>query len=223
MKKQYYMLLAAILLLFLWGCAKQKTPPQESSTTLTATVTKTPFTIDAGTQKTTEKINDLDHAMNLYGEFLAGERNPKGHEYPRGAIDRYAYFDMNGDGIPELHVQFGITGNYYILSCKDSELFFWGVYAYCSEPLNNGAVLTERPVGMNGIVSYSYFEFDFCGNEQLRIDFAKASPNSEGFYDKNSDYFFENTKVSKDKWDALAKKYFEIGSDKIEWISIVLS
>jgi hypothetical protein len=93
----------------------------------------------------------------------------------------YALYDMNHDGIPELHVRIG-PGHYTIYTCdKETKIFYLQgpkVWADPSStvviPLNNGATLAHRPGTYNGVASnyYIYTLFDFFGNEQLslRID-----------------------------------------------------
>ena len=203
MKKPLSLLLTAILLLIMWGCNKQHAPLQESFS----------------------KTNDLDHALELYNEFLMGERTakPKKGDYEISINDiffgnewnewnKYAMFDMNGDGIPELHIR--SVSFYEIFTYKEEALISWSGFMSRSAPLNNGAVLTVRHGGANSTTTYFYQEFDFNGNERMRVDFDSAESN-EGI----PVYFFENTEVSKKEWDALTEKYLSIGSDKIEWIS----
>ena len=180
------LLLLAICPLTLWSCAKSEVP----------------------------------QAMKLYEEFLAGQRSVRlNNEYAVFAENkwiRYAFFDMNKDGIPELHVRG--NGTYSILTCRDGELVIWASPNYYAEPLNNGAIFSMRDEGFS--IQYHYIEYDFYGNEQLRIDFGKARPNDKGVYDENSNCYFEDEEVSMQEWNALTEKYFAIGSDKIEWINV---
>ena len=164
--------------------------------------------------------SEIPQALKLYEEFLVGQRNARLNNgyavFAENEWIRYAFFDMNKDGIPELHVRG--NGTYSILTCRDGELVVWASPDYYAEPLNNGAILSMRDEGFS--IQYHYIEYDFSGNEQVRIDFGKARPNDKGVYDENSAYYFEDKQVSKEEWDALTEKYFSIGSDKIEWINV---
>jgi len=169
---------------------------------------------------------ELGNAVKLYDEFLRGERSVElgdakvriGDIFRGDEWDRYALFDMNGDGIPELHVR--SSGPYEIISYRDGELVPWESFWSYSKPLNNGALLSERPGGANSTIAYAYSVFDSYGSEQLCVRFEKANPNDDGAYDENSDYFFEDVKVSMDEWNALTGKYLSVGSDEIEWMSL---
>ena len=192
--KSLFMPLVAICLSILWGCTMV---PQKSA---------------------------MKQAMKFYEEFLASNRNAK-LMYEGNLVDadfsslkwiRYAHFDMNGDGIPELHIV--ANGIYRILSCRDGELVVWAAPGIDAKPLENGAVLGTRDEGY--CIRYWYEEYDFSGNVQLRIDFGIAGPNDKGEYDENSAYYFEDEQVSKEQWDTLTEPYFSIGSDKIEWIDV---
>jgi len=191
MKKLLSLSMAVISLLSLWGC--KAVPPQA--------------------------VASSDVALLLYHEFLSGEHDAKSENgivqiadiFRGDEWNKYAFFDMNGDSIPELHVR--SSGPYFIIMCWEGELIIWGGgWSYGCQPLNNGAILWERPGGANDTTSYSYQEFDFFGNEQLRVAFDSSITN-----DGVSVYSFEGETVTKDEWDTLTEKYFSIGSDKIEW------
>ena len=128
MKKLFLLWLAVVVLMVMWGCGKQPTP--------------------------------LERAMSLYQEFLASDNPQAGEEslFYKDEWKRYAFFDMNGDGIPELHIHSQYV--YNIVTCRDGELHIWKSLNTCAEPLNNGAVL-------------AYKEYDFFGNEKLKINFGK--------------------------------------------------
>jgi len=191
MKKLLSLCLTTIFLFILWGCGKQPTP--------------------------------LERAMSLYQEFLASDhpQESEGAIFYKNEWLRYAFFDMNGDGIPELHLR---TLFYYdILTCRNGELCVWKSLNTVAEPLNNGAVLITR-TDLDNFSGYTYIEYDFLGNETLRIDFGESSKhffNDDGWiYASTSYYYFEGEEVSKEEWDTLTEPYFSIGSDKIEWIDV---
>jgi len=170
----------------------------------------------------TEATSDIDTALLLFNEFLSGERNTESGDsaihlddiFRGDEWDKYAFFDMNGDSIPELHVR--SSGLYFIIMCWKGDLIVWGGgWSYGCQPLNNGAILWERPGGANDTTSFSYYEFDFFGNEQMRVDFDSSVTN-----DGTPAYRFDGEFVTKEEWEILTKKYFSIGSDKIDWIAL---
>ena len=160
--------------------------------------------------------------MKFYEEFLAGIRSAKwedddfnideihrvGDEW-----DRYAFFDMNGDGVPELHTQF--RDYYYIFSCIDDEVIVWSILPYDSKLLNNGAILSEYPLGINERKEYAYRVLDYSGSDQLAISF-----DNYKLENGKTIYRFEGEEISKKQWDTLTAEYFSIGSDQIEWINV---
>jgi len=127
--------------------------------------------------------------------------------------DKYAFFDMNGDGIPELHVQF--SGYYYIFSCINGEAVVWRILPLESKLLNNGAILEARDSESYWMKQYAYIVLDRFGNRQLSIEFATYRLSD----DEETVYLYEDKQVSKKEWETLTEPYFSIGSDKIEWIS----
>ena len=184
-------------------------------------------TIDDDTHIT---MNELEIALELYGGFLHGRRTVKKGDSDVSVNDvfrfetkndtdynRYALYDMNGDGIPELHVS--SVGPYDILTCRDSDLVIWASFWSYSKPLNNGAVLTEHLGGANDRTSYVYMVFDYYGKELLSVTFEKYNSNIDGIYDENSNFFFEDVEVSKEDWDKLTEKYLSVGIDRIQWIN----
>jgi|GEM_PF-7107614 len=203
--------LCSILLCFLSACGKPVEPPLPEASTVTSTQEAV-----ASTHEDTP-----ESAMLLYRDFLASD-NPQESEgaiFDKDGWLRYAFFDMNGDGISELHIHTRFY--YYIMTCKNGELQIWKSLNTCAEPLNNGAVLETR-IGTPMLTQYAYIEYDFDGKEQLRIGFIKAMAadtiNGEWIYDETSEYWFGSEELSMKEWDARAKPYFSIGSDKIEWI-----
>ena len=202
MKKLLPLCLTIIFLMAMWGCGKQPASPQETS------------------PATTSYEDTPESAMLLYQEFLASDNPQAGEEslFYKDEWERYAFFDMNGDGLPELHIHSRFV--YNIVTCKNGELHIWKSLSTCAEPLNNRAVLETR-TGMPLRTQYTYYEYDFHGNEQLEVVFLKAMAhldNNKWIYDENSDYWFGNKQVSKEEWDSLTEPYFSIGSDKIEWM-----
>ena len=230
MKKLLSLFMTAICFLTLWGCTEADLPRQTSSISISETIPDT-TTIETTAVSTTPAVLTAEQAVKVYEKFFSEKqsvklRNDSGDlydadpDFPNRKWIDYAYYDMNGDGISELHVRG--QGTYTILTYWENELVVWTAPGIYAKPLNNGATLGAY----NSIfaMQYYYQEYDFFGVEQLRIDFEKSNPhlvNGEYIFDETSNYYFEGEKVSKAEWDALTEPYFLIGSDKIEWIEYV--
>lgn len=166
--------------------------------------------------------SNYEKAMVLYEEFLAGEKSVKESSeqisidyisIPTGEPDRryhteYAYFDSNGDKIPELHIK--SARYYFILSCRNDKLIIWKnlspnpVYY----PLNSGAFMGYRPGGAPMHDDYIYRIFDYGGNEVYSFGFSRYDSNQNGIYDENDEYSVESV-VTKQVWESLTEPYLD--------------
>lgn len=174
---------------------------------------------------------ELEHRLKLYKEFLRGKVIAKGKNnkiisirdyFDLSTNNEYALYDMNHDGLPELHVRGGIY--YLVFTIVNNRLVLWHEFTGYEKPLNNGAVLYIRDGAAPAHVDYQYSVFDFYGNETLELGFSKYSSKDDGNYDT---YYFndgdEDVQItSKTDWDKLTQKFLSIKSNKIKWKSILL-
>ena len=170
--------------------------------------------------------------LTMYREFLNGERSAQDGEYTYHIDDiyeyedetywnRYALFDMNGDGTPELHVR--SVRDYYIFTCIENVFKVWCENSHYNWPLNNGALLfVSQSIGPKWIstnTNYRYQVFNFYGEELFSIAFGKCDMNGDEVYDDEGEdeYYFEDLFITKAQWDTLTAKYFAVTSDLITW------
>ena len=171
-------------------------------------------------------------AVSAYEAFLQGDadaEDPK-HDLSEsgtanikdlflGTNTLHALFDMNGDGIPELHLRPTAGGGYEIFTYRDGQVVLWHADVdYCS-PLNNGALLYERPGGAPPHTNYMYITLDSNGNEIARAKFSKYDVVDESGLKVGARYIYEDNDVSKETWDALTKKFLSAKSDLIKWLA----
>ena len=167
-------------------------------------------------------------ALALYRGFLSGEQGAKHGEETIYIDDvyqfenektthRYAFFDMNGDGMPELHVR--SARDYSVLTYRDSELVVWQRFSRNCESLSNGAVLYARhSIGW----IYEYYVMDFYGNVVLTINFERFDVNGNDVYnDEIDECYFERISVTDDEWIALTEKYLSVELAPIDWIYVL--
>jgi hypothetical protein len=174
------------------------------------------------------QIDDTEKVINIYNEFLRGnivveEVDINYITIPTGEPDKryetkYAFFDSNGDGIPELHINSGRY--YYIFTVTGNDLIIWKLLSpnppYYA--LDNGAFISRRYGSGPMSDEYFYIIVDFSGNEVFSLRFSKYDKNANGFYDKNDEYLFDGVSVTKEIWEGLTKRYFFTDATGIEQI-----
>lgn len=225
MKRMKYIMSIAIIILNLAAC--QRNLPQDKN----ETVLKELKDISIATAETK---SNADIAIELYKEFLAGNTTAEGWNIdeitiPTGEPNKryatsYAYFDSNGDDIPELHIK---AGRYYnIFTIKNNEIVEWKTLSP-NPPfyaLNNGSFICRR-LGAGPMEDiYNYIILDYSGNEVYSLGFSKYDKNQNGIYDEADEYLFDGVNVSKDQWDLLTQRFLYIDEagieqikDEIEW------
>lgn len=122
----------------------------------------------------------------------------------KGAI-QYAFFDMTGDGLPELHVLTDIS--YSIHTMKDGRLVEWYQGDQYNRPLNNRMILQKTA----SETTEAYVVLDSEGKQTACFWFGE----------NKTDYRFstggEEIQISKSEWKKLKKPFAKIGSDQIVW------
>ncbi len=166
-----------------------------------------------------------DH--KLYMEFLNGEKTANGEFsiddiiIPTGEPEsryfcQYTFFDSDCDGLPELHVR--SARYYYIIDCKNDELFVWKYLDPRTELLNNGDFLYQRIGGAPSHYDFQYFTVNKEGETIWSINFACYDINEDDQFDERDRYFGEKSEeISYEKWLEIKKRYLEVGTDEISW------
>lgn len=191
------------------------------------------FTLNACGQDSTNTSATTD-ALVAYDNFLAGSINAQdlNHKISDGVVTikdmslepnlktYYALFDMNGDGIPELHLRPIAGGSYAIFTYLDGQLVLWHDGPDYESPLNNGAILYERDGAAPTHINYYYLVLDSDGNEISKVYFSKYHSVDESGLTESTDYdvfMFEDKEVSENEWNSLTKEYLTSSSDLIKW------
>lgn len=149
---------------------------------------------------------------------------PKDEPEKRASV-LYSFFDVNGDGTPELILSF--ARQYLYLSVESGELYVWR-FIFSSFPL----YITERKEHISqswaGIAgseeSYNCYLLDYSGNEIFNLAFSRYDYNQDGTFDNEDEYTFDGVRVSHKQWMALTRRYLytdakgnEQIKNKIEW------
>lgn len=135
-------------------------------------------------------------------------------------ITYYALFDMNGDGIPELHLRPAMSGIYAIFTYLDGQIILWYNGPDYEAPLNNGAILYKRDGAAPTHINYYNLVLDSDGNEISKVYFSKYHSVDESGSIESADYdefIFEDKKVSENEWNSLTNEYLSNLSDLIIW------
>jgi len=182
-------------------------------------------------QVSNNNLIDINNIFEMYHKFLTGEVSVKSKhkdssvcifdllQYDseeQNKLNKYAFFDMNDDGIPELLLW--SSRLCYIITYKNNQLIIWYETSHYSKILNSGneLILVENTAPDH--VFYVYNIFDFDGNVKSYKSFQKYDTNKDGKYDKNDLYYFGDETVEKSDWDLLTKQYLEESDDEIKWI-----
>jgi hypothetical protein len=143
----------------------------------------------------------------------------------------YAVYDMNHDGIPELHVRPG-PGHYtiYTYDKKPEYIYYpngptvWTGWSYSSSfvlPLNNGATLGHRPGTYSGVASnfYTYSVYDFFGQEQYSLFLEVYDLDNDGVleYYLGRDGDIEEYRLPKGLEEKILEEVLLAKSDRIVW------
>jgi len=179
-------------------------------------------------QTTPQNEDASEKALLLYEEFLNGSINAKKDgnsinindifrldDEEQSKYNQYALFDMNGDGLPELHVR--SVGSYNIFTYNNGNIILWHSDVSYSYPLNNGAILYTRNGGAPSHIDYAYTLFDFYGNQIFKIYFSVYDATNENNYDENALFIFDEIELSKENWESLTERYLSEKSDLIKW------
>mgnify|MGYP000111710680 FL=1 len=188
-------------------------------------------------------------AITAYNEFLNGEKNAVsrdkkqtitinsiGNSAGDPSIISYALFDVNGDGIPELHAR---SLHYYIFSYQDNQVVLWhkdtlnfwlpeefppeeggAIGEGSANVLENGAIFSYT-VDENGR-KYSYTTFDANGNPTT-LNFSDPTQYSGQKAPADAVYTFDNKIVTKEEYDKKTKEYFELENVYLKWKNYVNS
>ena len=153
-----------------------------------------------------KKYNEAIEAYNGYLDEVAASGGIGDTQFRAN----YAFFDVNDDGIPELHTKWLF---YDIYSYKDGQVVKWyeGKVNGMNGPtdvLENGAVFSRHD---STGTFYEYTTFDKDGNAKT-----VAFDCLEGY-----GYNFNGKAVTKEQWQQLTKEYLELSKKtaKMEWKS----
>ncbi len=163
----------------------------------------------------------------LYQDFISERINAVGKDGsditlkdcmrndPNAAYKEYAIYDMNGDEVPELIVKTSYEFN--IFWVDDNQLTLWYHGTNYTKPLNNMALLSERPGGAPTHTDYIYIVLDYRGEEMFRLDFGEYSAVEIDGVQYDESYFINSVQVSEEVYDALTEPLLSVSDDKITW------
>lgn len=239
LKKPFCVLLSSAFLFALNACGQNNTSTPATTdalSTSSAMVTTNPVQIsNSGSPETSHDVSSAnDDALAAYDNFLAGKITAQdlNHEISDGTItindisldpDLKTYcalFDMNGDGVPELHLRPIVGGSYAIFTYLDGKIVLWHNGPDYESPLNNGAILYERDGAAPTHINYYYLVLDSNGSEISKVYFSKYHSVDESGRSESPDYdvyMFEDKEVSETEWNLLTNKYLSNLSDLIIW------
>lgn len=174
-----------------------------------------------------------EEEYKLYMDFLNGEKItadgmsideiiiPTGEPERRYFTD-YTFFDSDEDGFVELHVR--SARYYYIIDCEKGELRTWKFLDPRTELLNNGDFLYIHVGGAPLHYDYQYIKVNKEGETIWDISFACYDDDLDGQFDEKDRYYSEDyEEMSYEEWLELKRKYIDVGTDEICWITLTES
>ena len=237
MKKFILLLLTLSTILTLFSSCENDDIPK--STTESISLSQSTSNTEQITTVEDNSENTYNDALTEYNKFLKGEINATDPSYEenRGVniinindicsknnevtFTEYAFFDMNGDGILELHLR--PTENsvcYSIFTYQNGQVILWYRTTHYCYPLNNGTIFYERLGGGPTHTNYRYIILDFYGNVLYELDFYQYDEVIEENIKYNAIYNFDGVDVTKETWEALTERFFAIKSDLIVWKNV---
>ena len=237
MKKIFYKGLSLALVLLLYSCSEFDQEQRSEENTVAAETSYSEIQ-NRGILKISEDSPVYAEAMAAYEAFLHNELSvemggwdspftiaeiPWGTLVPyEEVVDSYVYalFDMNKDGLPELHIR--MPGHYIILTYYNGELIRWYEGIYCEWPTSNGNILYIRNGGGPLNVVYQYISLDYWGKVIDRLYFAKYDSNQDGQFTMDDDYYFEDIILTQEDWLTLTEKYLNFEETSIIWLPITM-
>ena len=203
------LLFASLFLLLISGCSYKS---------------RTTEVFESASEKSSSSEALTDFHSNISGDTVAQNSNKKvstNESINIGDISdstfSYAFFDMNGDDIPELHVRPVINGAYYIFTCQDSQVYLWYAGTAYETPLNNAAILYTRQGGAPAHKNYKYICLDFNGNVKEEVYFSQYDAVDSGDPKVEAKYIINDQEVSEESWKSLTGQYLSEKSDQIIW------
>lgn len=177
------------------------------------------------------KGEDYNAAIKAYNEFLSGNINAKDKttdktfdinemdSFNKPGIISFALFDVNGDGISELHTR---SDFYDVFSYRDGQLVRWHTSINLMDgevfALDNRAIFSvHESTGTE--YEYTTFGPDGTATSISFFDPASVYINNGQDVPENSDYYFNDKEVSKADYDKLTKDYLALSKKpaSMEW------
>lgn len=238
LKKVLCLMFSSTFLLSLCACGKEGVHAASTlSSSPASSVTdaaKSGSPSDSGTSQGTGESSAYQNAVEAYNKFLSGtaEAQDAKKAISNGVVaiqdislepdlkTYYALFDMNGDGVPELHLRPVEGGKYVVFTYTDGQVVLWHDGPDYESPLNNGAILYERDGAAPTHINYYYSVLDSDGKEISRVEFSKYHSVDESSLSESADYdvfMIAEKEVSESEWNSLTSAYLSISSDLIVW------
>ena len=161
------------------------------------------------------------NVISLYSEFLAGKiiaTDKDGNKVSLSDVyqsftnpdNHYAYFDMNGDSLPELLCR--SSPDFVILTVKNGKVVVWAYQSCFFNVLENHQGMYILENGGPPHTIYKYYTFDFDGNCTSTPFYTVSNPSPNEY-----EYYSEGKQITKAEWEDSFAKYLTIPLAKIDW------
>ncbi len=166
--------------------------------------------------------DNLDYTM-LFNDFILGNQMAEDFDGQKSNITqytndqdfKYAFFDMNGDTVPELIVSSEKALSIFWI--KENSLCLWHQTTSTTTLRNDGTLLLVREGAAPPHTDYIYTVLGYNGIEKYTLAFSEyssANINGQTFSQK---YFVNDCEVSKEVFEAVTLNILNLSDDEIQW------
>lgn len=194
--KKYWLIGWAVVCIGLSGCAGGSSPAS------------TPSEQEVVLQKYDAFLSGQTSAYAMETEETVSVTDFSQIDSQRG-IDRFALYDVTGDGVPEL-ITSSLT---YSIFTYQGDRLLW-IYESPVNVMNGSVTILENGAVLSAHTSTGvFYEYATFASDNTPSRTAFDCLESEEF----SVYHFRGQEVTKDEWDTLTKDIFALKSAELTW------
>ena len=173
-------------------------------------------------------------AISLYTEFLKGKKLARENTFVRRSVDAYwstvscascgyAFYDVTGDGVPELYLHDYRSSSVHIFTVKNGQIHRWHSLMPNSNLstalyfLTDGGIMSTAGSYYEGYLVTEYTLLDPNAAVKFRITYGWYDGNKNKTPDENDRFEVNGSRTTKAEYDRVAQKYGDIDNYGLQW------